>query len=310
MVRMKVYKTSLSHPFELSFCSSSNNIIQQHHQTPSYYITHTQLSHLYKSVTIKDPRHSPDTPKMSYYAAQNPYRNSTGGLNLGRSPPRTQIIIPVRPPSPADSACSSCDSSLPLNTPWSGSGTQLDQTERICTRTRRLSTHSEGRHSDGHHMDGHHHLDSHHDRGRPAPLIIRQGGGPGPLSAPLAQHRGYHSEHSRQALVVPASSIDRHRSASRSRSGYTKYHHAIEHLNDESFEVGSVGSEVGRRGRTRFPRKLVSKEAVEEMGLPWSEESDGALVVLRALDRTEIERLVDLTEEIRRESTVFLSFLR
>ncbi|KAI5838718.1 hypothetical protein DFP73DRAFT_616657 [Morchella snyderi] len=237
---------------------------------------------------------------MAYYAAQNPYRNSTGGLNLGRSPPRTQILVPVRPPSPADSTCSSCDSSLPLNTPWSGSGTQLDQTERVCTRTRRLSTHSEGRHSDGRHMDGHHNIDGHHDRGRPAPLIIRQGGGPGPLSAPLAQHRGYRSDRSAQTLIVPASSIDRHRSASRSRSGYTKYHHAIEHFNDESLEVGSVGSDVGRRGRTRFPHRLVSKEAVEEMGLPWSEESDGALVVLRALDRTEIERLVDLTGEIRR----------
>lgn len=231
----------------------------------------------------------------SYYTAQNPYRNSTGGLNLSRSPPRTQILVPVRPPSPAESTCSSCDASLPLNTPWSGSGTHLDQQqqqhERVCTRTRRLSTHSEG---------------------RPAPIIIRgpsQRVSPGPLSAPLAERRSYHSDYSGHALMVPASSMDRHRSASGNRSvtrGYSKHYHGIEQFDDDSVETSS---DVGRRGRTRFPRKLVNKEAVEEMGLPWTEEHDGALVILRALDRTEIERLVDLTEEIRRESTVFLSFL-
>lgn len=96
------------------------------------------------------------------------------------------------------------------------------------------------------------------------------------------------------------------RRRSASRGGYTKYHHGIEHFDDDSY-VG--GSDVGRRGRTRFPRKLVNREAVEEMGLPWTEEHDGAIIVLRALDRTEIERLVDLTEEIRRESTVFSTFL-
>lgn len=246
---------------------------------------------------------------MTYYAARNPYRNSTGGLNLPPSPPRTQIIVPVRPPSPADSNCSSCDdSSLPLNTPWSGTPTssqQQLQTERICTRTtrRRLSTHSEGR-------SGHFERHSGHSEGRPASLVIRQGQhiSGGPLSAPPRERQMYHSDRSSRTLIVPASSSERHRrsASTTSRGSYSKYHHGIEHF-DEDFNDGS--SEVRRRGRTRFPRKLVSREAVEELGLPWTEEHDGAVVVLRALDRSEIERLVDLTEEIRRESTVFLTFL-
>lgn len=251
---------------------------------------------------------------MTYYAAQNPYRNSTGGLNLSshsRSPPRTQIIIPVRPPSPAHSDCSSCEGSLPLNTPWSdtptSSGPHLQderhhQGERICTRTtRRMSIHSEG---------GHHH--------RPDPLVIRGESryvSSAPLSAPLQERRTYRTDHSARTLIVPSSSMERsrrststehhRRAASTSRTSYSKYHHGIEQF-DEEYNDGTT---VGRRGRTRFPRRLVSREAVEQLGLPWTEEHDGAIVVLRALDRTEIERLVDLTEEVRRESTVFLSFL-
>lgn len=232
----------------------------------------------------------------TYYAARNPYRNSTGGLNLNSSPDsrRTQIIIPVRPSSPADSDCSSCDSSLHLNTPWSSTPAGLSihlDTERDSTT--RNQYHLEGRHSEGH----------------LAPLVINssQHISSAPRSAPLREHQGYD-----RTLITPASSsTDRYRSAStghrRSAStSYTKYHHNIEHLEDE-FRGDS--SDIGRRGRTRFPRRLVSREAVEELGLPWSEEHDGAIVVLRALDRTEIDQLVGLAAEIRRESTVFLSFL-
>lgn len=149
-----------------------------------------------------------------------------------------------------------------------------------------------------------------HSEGRPMPLIVDRSRlvDSAPRSAPLREHRVYH-DRSNHAVITPASSNDRYRSLStghnRARSSYTRYHHNIEHLDDGEFEGTS---DTRRRGRTRFPRKLVNKEAVEELGLPWSEEHDGAIVVLQALDRTEIDRLVDLTKEIQRESTVFLSF--
>jgi len=53
-----------------------------------------------------------------------------------------------------------------------------------------------------------------------------------------------------------------------------------------------------RRGTTRFPRKLVNKEAVEQAGLSF-EEDNGFIIVLRALPRQEIEYLVESTESIR-----------
>lgn len=162
--------------------------------------------------------------------------------------------------------------------------------DREYTQSRRLSVHSEG---------------------RPMPLIIDRSRlvDSAPRSAPLREHRVYH-DRSNHAIITPASSGDHYRSLStghnRARSTYTKFHHNIEHLDDE---ITDGGADVGHRGRgrTRFPRRLVNKAAVEELGLPWSEEHDGAIVVLRALNRTEIDQLVDLTTEIRRESTVFLS---
>ncbi|KAL0632361.1 hypothetical protein Q9L58_008755 [Maublancomyces gigas] len=144
-------------------------------------------------------------------------------------------------------------------------------------------------------------LSVHSERSSARPLVIDHSArlaDSAPRSAPIRENRLYHG-HSNNMVITPASSGDRYRSLStghdRSRTSYTRYHHNIEHLDDESGDFG-----VGRRGRTRFPRRLVNKEAVEELGLPWSEEHDGAIVVLRALNQTEIGQLVDLTAEIRR----------
>lgn len=154
-------------------------------------------------------------------------------------------------------------------------------------------------------------LSVHSERGSRPVLVIDHSArlaDSAPRSAPIRENRLYHG-YSNNMVITPAFSGDRHRSHStgndRAHSSYTRFHHNIEHLDAES---GDPSPDVGRRGRTRFPRRLVNKEAVEELGLPWSEEHDGAIVVLRALDRTEIDRLVDLTIEIQRESTVFLSF--
>jgi hypothetical protein len=60
------------------------------------------------------------------------------------------------------------------------------------------------------------------------------------------------------------------------------------------------GHELPRHGRTRFPKKLVSRRACEEKGLPYKIEDNGDLTVLQALGQPEIDALVALTEEIRR----------
>lgn len=153
---------------------------------------------------------------------------------------------------------------------------------------------------------------------RPSPIVIHRPPVPSPpptsrsLNAYQTEsrsHNAYRSDHSPRTLIVPASSnSDRDRRRRDSMSGplsartlashgYTRYFNSIDIRDDHE---GNADGGIGRRGRTKFPRKIVSKEAAEEMGLPWTQDPDGCIVVLQALGRTEIERLVDLTEEIRR----------
>ncbi|CUS14784.1 unnamed protein product [Tuber aestivum] len=254
---------------------------------------------------------------MSRYSGRNvnPYRSSTGTLAMPPSPPRSSHMAPVDPPSPAGSACSSCDSSLPLNTPWSGTPTS----SMTSLSTHRPHTHRRPRGQPFN--DGVRIVEASRvsPDGRPSPLVIHNR--PPVPSPPLtsrslnAYHTGsrahgvYRGDPSSHTLIVPASSNpnrDRRRRDSISgplsartlaEHGYTRYYKSIDIQDDHE---GNADGGAGRRGRTRFPRKLVSKEAIEEMGLPWTEDLDRCLVVLRALSRTEIERLVDLTEEIRR----------
>lgn len=259
---------------------------------------------------------------MSRYAGRtvNPYRGSTGTLARAPSPVRNNHVVPVNPPSPTESTCSSCDGSLPLNTPWSG------------TPTSSMTSIPPAHHQQ--HRHGHQRRQSISDGvriveapprmstdGRPAPLIIHKQPMPSPPQTSRSlnayhnesrSHGTYRSDHSPHSLIVPASSIsDRDRRQRRdsisgplsartlASHGYTRYFNSVDIQDDHE-----GNTDGGRRGRTRFPRKLISKEAAEEMRLPWTEDPDGCIVVLQALGRNEISRLVDLTEEIRRECTV------
>jgi hypothetical protein len=110
-----------------------------------------------------------------------------------------------------------------------------------------------------------------------------------------------------RSVIVPSSSISRRRradsvssyNAKERRSGH--YERYRKDINVSEYEPDH---DVPRKGRTKFPKKLVKREAVEELGYPFQQNEDGAIIVLQALGRHEIEELVDLTEEIRRECTV------
>jgi len=260
---------------------------------------------------------------MSYYAGRtaNPYRASTGTLARPPSPTRNTQMVSVNPPSPTESTCSSCDSSLPLNTPWSETPTSSMPSVSTHHQHHRHSRPRRQSISDGVRIvEAPHRMSA---DGRPSPIVIHRQPpvpSPPPTSRSLnayhtdsRSHGAYRSDHSPRTLIVPASSnSDRDRRRRDSMSGplsartlashgYTRYYNSIDIRDDHE---GNADGGIGRRGRTKFPRKIVSKEAVEEMGLPWTQDPDGCVVVLQALGRTEIGRLVDLTEEIRREYTV------
>ncbi|KAI9774648.1 MAG: hypothetical protein M1840_002897 [Geoglossum simile] len=66
-----------------------------------------------------------------------------------------------------------------------------------------------------------------------------------------------------------------------------------------SLDDFGLDQEIPRGGRTRIPRRLVSRRAVMELGYPHEEEGD-TIIILRALGRHHIDELIDISEEIRR----------
>ncbi len=205
------------------------------------------------------------------------YRNSTGSLLRPRH-------HGARPHSPSESVCSECyGNSLPLNTPWSSSESSLGS-----SRSRRRSS-----------VRGERPLMLSRAHSPPRPLIVQKPRAPSPPPS-----TAYTKERS---VIVPSSSISRRRradsvssyNAKERRSGH--YERYRKDINVSEYEPDH---DVPRKGRTKFPKKLVKREAVEELGYPFQQNEDGAIIVLQALGRHEIEELVDLTEEIRRECTV------
>jgi hypothetical protein len=63
-----------------------------------------------------------------------------------------------------------------------------------------------------------------------------------------------------------------HRSQSRMRSRSVRRRASISSSSESSFEEIEKGSEIGRKGRTKMPKRLVHKKAVIEKGLPFEEE--------------------------------------
>lgn len=217
----------------------------------------------------------------AYPQVHNP-RHSSGSLSL---PPQGRPYAGGLP-SPTDSTCSNCsceDSTLPLNTPFSTPPTSA--TGSTASRRRRSSVAEQPRPI---------------LKGAP-PVVVQKMRG----TSPSRTERHGHSSSSR-ALVVPASSHGHRRSRSEtSYSSHTgRYYEAYQ---KSVAQDQDAGRDFPRRGRTRFPKKLVTREAAEEKKYPYSVEEDGAITVEQALGQPEIEALVALSEEIRREYTVVVS---
>jgi hypothetical protein len=65
----------------------------------------------------------------------------------------------------------------------------------------------------------------------------------------------------------------KHRSQSRMRSRSVLHRRgSSSSSSDSSFEEIEKGSEIGRKGRTKMPKRLITKSAVIEKGLPFEEE--------------------------------------
>lgn len=205
---------------------------------------------------------------MTFYPAPNPYRASTGSMPIRapHSPNRSRF----------EETCGSCGSSytdehlLHLNTPFSGtpsaSATSLQPPPPHSYHHRRVSNSGSGI--------------------EPGQVLTRYPNGALVLEPATSSYGTHGGERRRRSSISAQSSASIPRT--HARRPFASYQQEID-IQEEN---------TVRRGTTRFPRKLVNKEAVQKAGLPF-EEGDGTIIVLRALPRSEIEHLVEMTESIR-----------
>ncbi|TGZ82018.1 hypothetical protein EX30DRAFT_212933 [Ascodesmis nigricans] len=120
-----------------------------------------------------------------------------------------------------------------------------------------------------------------------------------------------------RTIVMPGSSIKSGRRGSLSSRGgseYSKsiygsspprsaYHGNYNYARREMSRRHEGDFDAPRKGRTKFPLRLVAEEAVDRMRYPYTIEENGSIVVLQALRRPEIDELIDMTAQLRREST-------
>lgn len=198
---------------------------------------------------------------MTFYTSTaNPYRASTGSMPIPQHRDRRH------------DECDSCSSSyndehlLPFNTPFSGPTTQgaaslHPPSQHAHTHRRRASA----------------------AQIEPGKVLTRYNNGA--LVLEPATSYGTHGGERRRRTSVSAADIPR----SHARRSFGSYEQ----------EIAITEGNAAHRGTTRFPRKLVNKEAVKQANLPYEEDRNGNIIVLRGLPRSEIEHLVELTESIR-----------
>ncbi|KAF2201078.1 hypothetical protein GQ43DRAFT_472126 [Delitschia confertaspora ATCC 74209] len=72
-----------------------------------------------------------------------------------------------------------------------------------------------------------------------------------------------------------------------------------------SFEEVSAPQPVGKKGKTRMPKRLVKKQAVIELGFPFEEEDD-FIIVRRALEKEQIDEIIRISENYKEEKTTYV----
>ncbi|KAF2673201.1 hypothetical protein BT63DRAFT_451235 [Microthyrium microscopicum] len=94
-----------------------------------------------------------------------------------------------------------------------------------------------------------------------------------------------------------------HRSKSRMRSRSVMRRRGDSFSSEESFEEVNKGSVIGRKGRTKMPKKLAHKSAIIELGYPFVEEGE-FIMVQRALDKEHIDKIVETSKKYREDKSV------
>ncbi|KAF1813205.1 hypothetical protein P152DRAFT_481327 [Eremomyces bilateralis CBS 781.70] len=113
--------------------------------------------------------------------------------------------------------------------------------------------------------------------------------------------RQRYREHREEIIVGPRDEryrdVSIHRSKSKRRKSRAP---SVSSIGSSSSSEGSSPPVVliGKRGKTRMPKRLVRKEAIVQMGLPYEEETD-FFIVRRALAKEHIDEAIKISETIK-----------
>ncbi|KAF2271474.1 uncharacterized protein EI97DRAFT_387796 [Westerdykella ornata] len=70
-------------------------------------------------------------------------------------------------------------------------------------------------------------------------------------------------------------------------------------------EIVLPRANVGKKGKTRMPKRLVKKQAIIELGYPFEEEDD-FIIVTRALEKEHIDEIIKVSENYKEEKTTYV----
>ncbi|KAH7120941.1 hypothetical protein B0J11DRAFT_532974 [Dendryphion nanum] len=96
------------------------------------------------------------------------------------------------------------------------------------------------------------------------------------------------------------------RARSRSRAARSIAATSVRSSSASSFEeIEPVRANVGRRGKTRLPKRLAKVQAIIELGYPYEDEGD-FIIVKRALEKEHIDEIIKISENYKEERTTYV----
>jgi len=138
----------------------------------------------------------------------------------------------------------------------------------------------------------------------PIPLPIRR---PLPPAAPARgryfeefEERYRDSDEDYRDIRIKEERRGNHRSRSRMRSRSVRRRRHSSGSSGSSSEDDKQSSNVGRKGRTKLPKRLAHKGAIIELGYPYEEE-ENFIIVQRALDKDHIDVIIEKSKKFRED---------
>lgn len=249
---------------------------------------------------------------MTFYPVPNPYRASTGSMPLHVTTVPSSSTSHRHPnhynSTKYEETCESCGSSytdehlLRINTPYSAPPNTSSASLQPSSSGHRRSS-SGHRSPSGHRSRRSSTTSAHHE---PPKVLTRYPNGAlvlEPASSYTHERRQQPSHSSSSAMpggsaAVPRTHQYHYSNRHEARKSWANYESGPS--SNYEADIAFTADSTAVRGTTKIPRRLVNKDAVKQMGYQYEEDRvTGAITVQRVLGKEELQRLVELTEQLR-----------